>query len=246
MLNFLTQPILNFLIFLYQNLGQNLGLAIITLTLIIRGALVPITLPSLRSAKKLQDLKPHLDRLKKKHKDPKKFQQAQLALYQKHGVNPLGGCLPQIAQLIVLIALYQVFIRFINDGQLNGQALHTSFLWLDLSHPDPYYILPLLAGFTQLIFSFMMSSGFEQHADATKNKKKQEQQENNLEMAATMQQQMLFLAPAMTTIIALRFPSGLALYWVATTVFSLVQQYFVSGLGGLTTIKPRLLSLIHK
>ena len=240
MLNFLITPINNLLIFLYGISGQNLGLAIIFLTLIVRGVLVPVTIPSLRSAKKLQELKPHLDKLKQKHKDKQKLQLATLELYKQHGINPAAGCLPQIAQLLVLIALYQVFINFINGGQYNGQSLNLNFLWLDLGKADPYYILPVLAGLTQLIFSFMMTSGLESHVKAPKNKDEKKKEEDSMEMAQSMQQQMLYLMPAMTVIIALKFPSGLALYWVITTLFSLVQQYLVSGLGGL---KPVLVKL---
>lgn len=240
MLNFLITPINTLLIFLYGISGQNLGFAIILLTLIVRGVLVPVTIPSLKSAKKLQELKPHLDKLKEKHKDKQKLQLATLELYKQHGINPAAGCLPQIAQLLVLIALYQVFINFINGGQYNGQSLNLNFLWLNLGKADPYYILPVLAGLTQLIFSFMMTSGLESHVKAPKNKNEKKKEEDNIEMAQSMQQQMLYLMPAMTVIIALKFPSGLALYWVVTTLFSLVQQYIVSGLGGL---KPVLVKL---
>ena len=241
MLNFLINPITQLLIFLYSLTGNNFGFAIILLTLIIRGVLVPITLPSLRSAKKMQDLKPHLDNLKIKHKDDKvKLQQAQLDFYKEHGINPAAGCLPQILQLVILIALYQVFIKFIESGQVDGQAVNMSFLWLNLAHADPYYVLPALAGITQLIFSLMMQSGLESHMKPAKTKTAQAKEGDKLEMAETIQQQMLFMMPIMTTVIALKFPSGLALYWVVTTLFSLVQQYIISGPGGLVKIKTKL------
>lgn len=240
MLNFLIVPINNLLIFLYNLSGQNLGLAIILLTLLVRGVLVPITIPSLRSAKKLQELKPALDKLKDKHKDKQKLQLAQLELYKQHNINPAAGCLPQIAQLLVLIALYQVFIKFINTGTLNGTPLNLNFFWLDLGKPDKLYILPILAGLSQLVFSFMMTSGLEGHVKAPKNLNEKKKEEDSLEMAQSMQQQMLYIMPAMTVLISLKFPSGLALYWVVTTIFSLVQQYIISGLGGL---KPVLIKL---
>ena len=233
MLNFLVNPITQLLIFLYSLTGNNLGFAIILLTLIIRAVLVPVTIPSLKSAKKLQELKPHLDRLKEKHKDKQKLQLAQLELYKQHGINPASGCLPQIAQLLVLIALYQVFIEFINAPGLNGRALNLNFFWLNLGKPDPYYILPALAGLSQLVFSLMMTSGLESHVKAPKDKKEKQKEENSMEMAQSMSQQMLLIMPVMTVLISLKFPSGLALYWVITTVFSLVQQYLVSGPGGL-------------
>ncbi len=240
MLNFLTIPINALLIFLYGISGQNLGFAIILLTLIIRGVLVPVTIPSLRSAKKLQGLKPQLDKLKEKHQDKQKLQLATLELYKQNGINPAAGCLPQIAQLLVLIALYQVFIKFINTGHFNGQSLNLGFFWLNLGKPDPFFVLPVLAGLSQLIFSFMMTSGLEAHVKAPKNKDAKQKEEDSLEMAQSMQQQMLYIMPAMTVLIALKFPSGLALYWVVTTLFSLVQQYLVSGLGGLKPVLAKL------
>lgn len=240
MFNVVTNPITQVLIFLYDLLGGNFGLAIIALTLVIRGVLVPLTMPSLKSAEKIKKLKPHLDRLKKKHTDKIKLQQAQMELYKQHGVNPMAGCLPQIIQLIILIALYQVFMNFINDGTVHGQAVNMNFLWLNLSKPDPYYILPILAAGSQFIFSFMMRPGLEQHKLETQIKKKQEKSEDKLEMAESIQSQMLYMMPLMTGIIALRFPAGLAVYWVVTTLFSLVQQYFVSGLGGLEVVINKL------
>lgn len=246
MLNFLINPINQLLAFLYGLTGNNLGFAIIILTLLIRGVLVPITIPSLKSAKKLQELKPHLDRLKEKHKDKQKLQLAQLDLYKQHGINPAAGCLPQIAQLLVLIALYQVFIKFINVPEINGQALNLNFFWLNLGKPDPYYILPVLAGLSQLVFSLMMSSGLESHLKVPKEKKEKQKEEDNMEMAQSMSQQMLLIMPAMTVLISLKFPSGLALYWVITTVFSLVQQYLVSGPGGLKPALARVMSFLPR
>lgn len=237
MLNFLIVPIEYLLNFLYHTTG-NLGLAIIILTIAIRGALVPLTLPSLRSAKKMQELKPQLDKLKAKHKDKKDLQLAQLELYKQNGINPAAGCLPQIAQLFVLIALYQSFLKYFQPNQ--AANINLSFFWLDLSKPDPYYILPVLAGLTQLVFSLMMSTGLESHVNAPKDKKDKQKEEDSLEMAQTMQQQMLYIMPVMTAFLAIKFASGLALYWVATTAFSAVQQYMVSGPGGLKTIALKL------
>jgi len=240
MFSYVTDPITALLVFLYELLGSNFGLAIIALTLIIRTALIPLTLPSLKSAQKIKGLKPHLDKLKKKHSDKVKLQKAQMELYKQHGVNPAAGCLPQILQLVILIALYQVFMKFIDNGSVNGQQVDMNFLWLDLSKPDSLYILPILAAGSQFIFSFMMRPGLEQHLLETKNKKKKAKSEDKMEMAESIQSQMLYMMPIMTGVIALRFPAGLAVYWVATTLFSLVQQYFVSGLGGLEVIINKL------
>ena len=115
----LYHPILNLLVFFYQILFQNLGLAILAMTVVLRSALIPLTLPTLKAAQKQKELAPELKKLQEKHKgDKEKLAKAQMELYRKHGVNPAAGCLPQILQLIVLIALYQAFIQVLsNDGQ---------------------------------------------------------------------------------------------------------------------------------
>ena len=156
-----------------------------------------------------------------------------MELYKQHNINPAAGCLPQIAQIIVLISLYKVLMDFIGQDVVNGFALNLKFLWLDLSQPDPLYILPVLAGLFQLVFSIAMQSGLKTEVKAPKQKNKRQKEEDSLEMAQTMQKQMLYTMPLMTTIIALKFPSGLALYWTISTIFSLVQQLIVSGPGGL-------------
>ena len=109
---YIYQPILSTLTWLYSATGNNLGFAIIALTLLVRTVLIPFTLPQMKSAKKMAALKPELDALKKKHgSDAKLLQQKTLELYQKNQINPAAGCLPFIAQFIVLIALYQVFMH---------------------------------------------------------------------------------------------------------------------------------------
>ena len=131
---------------------------------------------------------------------------------------------------------------FIGTDLINGVTLNLKFLWLDLSQPDPLYILPVLAGLFQLVFSITMQTGLKSEVKAPKNKQKKQKEEDSLEMAQTMQKQMLYTMPLMTTIIALKFPSGLALYWTISTVFSLVQQLIVSGPGGLVPLANKIKS----
>ncbi|HUD20023.1 MAG TPA: YidC/Oxa1 family membrane protein insertase [Patescibacteria group bacterium] len=120
----LVWPILNVLIALYKfftwaHIPGPLGFAIIGLTLIIRLLLYPLMQAQLRSARKMAKLKPHLDAINVKHKNDKQaLQQAQLALYKEHGVNPAAGCLPLLIQMPVLIALYSVFYQVLNSGNL--------------------------------------------------------------------------------------------------------------------------------
>ncbi|KKS94165.1 MAG: Membrane protein insertase YidC [Candidatus Collierbacteria bacterium GW2011_GWB1_44_6] len=228
------------LIFFYHLFGGNLGLPIIAITLITKFILIPLVLPSMKSAKKMQELKPAIDRLKEKHKDKKELQVAQMALYKEQGINPAAGCLPQIVNIIILISLYQVFMDFIKQPSIGGILVNPNFLFLDLTKPDKTYIMPILAGVTQLIFSLMMQAGTESHVVNPKKKEDKKKEEDSLEMAQSMTQQMVYMMPLMTVVISLNFQSGLILYWVVSTVFSIVQQYYFSGLGGL---KPILLKL---
>jgi|SRR3989339_718239 len=231
------QPILNTLIWLYQITGNNLGFATIILTLLVRGLLIPFTLPSLKSAKKMSALKPQLDALKKKYgHDPKVFQTKQLEFYKTHKLNPAGGCLPYIAQFIVLIALYQVFMNSLNGAE--SVLTNTNFLFWNLKEKDGTYILPVLAGILQLFTSMAILPAVENEPEKRPGTKAQK--EDVAEMATSMQQQMVFLMPIMTVVFALQFPSGLSLYWVITTAFSLVQQLVISGPGGLVKYARKL------
>jgi YidC/Oxa1 family membrane protein insertase len=237
---------------LYQVTG-NLGFAIIGFTLLTRALLLPLTMPSLKAQKKMREIQPELKKLKEKHgKDKQALQLAQLELYKKYNINPLAGCLPQIIQLAILIFLYQALIGFLENGQVSGVSVEPTFLWLNLSQPDAMFVLPILAAATQLVLSLMILPGGEvrdivpNDAKSKKVQTENKKEEDMAEMAASMQQQMLFIMPIMTGFLALRFPSGLALYWVVTTVFSIGQQYFLSGLGGLELYSRRALAWIQR
>ena len=122
--NVLVNPIINILIAFYKlftvaHIPGALGFAVIGLTIVIRLILYPLMAAQLRSAKKMQKLKPHLDALNVKHKNDKQaLQSAQMALYKEHGVNPAAGCLPLLIQMPVLIALYGVFYQVLNTGNI--------------------------------------------------------------------------------------------------------------------------------
>ncbi len=229
------------------SLTNDLGSSIILLTILVRTALLPLTIPSLKARKKIKKIQPKLNKLKNKHKNNKKaLQKAQMELYQKYNVNPIAGCLPQLVQIGLLIGLYRSLSSFLETTQIDGLTLETDFLWLNLTQPDPKYVLPILAGLVQLVLALMISPGAEVRdlvPNQAKNKKVQEknkEEEDSAEMAKAMQQQMVFIMPLMTAFLALKFPSGLALYWVVTNVFSIAQQYFISGWGGLKTYWQRL------
>lgn len=238
MLEPLNYVLYQLLSFFYHLFGGNLGLSIISVTLLIKFLLLPLVLPSMKSAKLMQQLKPDLDKLKQKHTDKKALQEAQMSLYKEKGINPMAGCLPQIVQILILISLYNVFINFLKQPSISGLIMNSNFLFLDLTKSDKTYIMPVLAGLSQFVFSLMMQSGIESHVHNPNLKSEKKKEEDNLEMAQTMQQQMLYMMPLMTVVVSLNFQSGLVLYWIISTVFSIVQQYYFSGWGGLTKFLP--------
>ncbi len=250
----LYQPLVNGLVFFYKIFG-NFGVAIIVLTILIRTLMIPLTLPSLRVANKLKELTPELEKIKKRYaKDKQKFTQAQLEIYKKHKINPAAGCLPQIIQLIVLIALYQAFIRVLQpDGnvveklnqvlypalQLPAQTvINNRFFYLDLAKPDVFHLpgtpfpLPGFFLFLAAVVQFLSSKMMQPTTQMAQQQAKETPGAED-DVAAAMQSQMLYLFPLMTILIGFSFPSGLVLYWLVFSVFTAVQQYFVSGLGGL-------------
>jgi YidC/Oxa1 family membrane protein insertase len=135
-------PITNLLVLFYKlfeflHIPGPLGFAIILLTAFIRLLLYPLMHAQLSNAKKMSDLKPHLDALNAKHKNDKtQLQQAQLALYKEHGVNPAAGCLPTLIQFPILIALYNVFYQLLGSKDIGAflddinKILYAPFLHL--------------------------------------------------------------------------------------------------------------------
>jgi len=246
---FLYQPLLNGLIFFYK-IFSNLGWAIIFLTLLIRIILIPLTLPSLKASSKIKEITPQLEKLKKKYaKDKQKFTQAQLELYKKHGINPAAGCLPQIIQLVILIALYQVFVRVLQpDGNIINKlndslysflrlpsetTINTRFFYLDLAKPDVFRFSGVafpLPGFFLLSAALIqfLSSKMMQPAAKIAQQEAKETPTTQDDLAAAAQIQMLYLFPLMTILIGFSFPSGLVLYWLIFSLFTAVQQYFIN------------------
>lgn len=259
---FLYQPIINGLIILYRIFGNNLGLAIISLTVIIRFLSMPLMKPQLEASKKMQELAPQLDKLKNKYKnDKQKFAQAQLELYRKSGLNPAAGCLPQIIQFLVLIALYQAFTHVLRpDGaavaeKLNqvlysfvrlpaSSSLNLRFLWLDLGKPDVIKIstLPNLPGLflvLSAVFQFLSAKMMAPQAKLGQETAKETETKSD-DFSSAMQTQMIYMFPLMTLLVGFSFPSGLVLYWLIFSLVSVVQQYYVSGWGGLQSTVTRL------
>lgn len=242
-------PILNVLLFFYQifsriGLPGALGLAIISLTVLIRYLLHPFFHQQIEMAKKMEEMKPHLDRLSKKHKeDKKRLQKEQLKLYKQMGVNPASGCIFMIIQMPIFIALYRVFSLFLlNNGisklvnQINKVVY---FEFLRIASIDPwffgfnlgiapsqfqkaglyYLLIPLITAGLQYYQSILTTGRKKAPADEKKKDKKDE----SLDMQKMMSTQMKFMFPLMIGWFSYSLPVGLSLYWNIFSIFSIFQ-----------------------
>lgn len=177
------------------------GLAILLITIIVRTAILPLTIKQYRSSKAMQALQPQIAEMKKKYKDdPKKQQEETMKLFQANQVNPMAGCLPLIIQMPVFIALY-------NAIYMNPEVRTHAFLWLQLGEKDPYYILPVIAAATTFIQSKMM----------------QKQQTQTMPGMGAM----LAIFPVLIFVMAINFPAALPLYWIYSNIYTIVQNYFL-------------------
>lgn len=226
----LYQPLFNLLVWLYNVIpGSDIGFAIIALTLLIRFILVPVTQQSLKSQKAMQGLQPKIEEVKAKYKDDKEGQaKAMMELYKREKVNPLSSCLPLVIQLIVLITLYRVLSAGITSAGLDGLYpfvhdpghLNTTLLGIvDLGAPN--IVLAVIAGIVQFFQAKMMITNQPPKQVAKAEGAKDEA------MLASVNKSMLYMMPVMTVIIGARLPGGLALYWVVSNLFMVIQQAIV-------------------
>jgi len=207
------------------------GLAVIVVTLVIRGALFPLFGWQLRTQRRIQAeqrlIAPQMQAIRKKYKkEPQKLQEEMMKLYREHGISPfssLTGCLPMLVQIPILGSLY-FGIRGATD-QLHGHSL--GFLWISDVSKTPHdlgglgYILPVLAALATAMQSRMMMQ------PPRPDMSDQERQMYNIS------KNMVFLAPAMVLMIGINLSQGVALYWVTQSIFMIVQQWYVVGWGGL-------------
>ena len=209
----LAKMFLYYISFLHR-LIPNYGLVIIVFALTLKILLAPLTSKSLRSSREMQKLQPMLREIQAKYKNDVKKQQEELRnLYKEHNVSPLGGCLPLLLQMPIFFALYPVLRFSIDLRQANF------FGWLvDLSEPDPYWILPIFMGIFMFIQQKMMQP---KQQDSTSMDDKQ---------AAMMQssKMMTYMMPPFMVFIFGSLPSGLVLYWTVFNVFSIIQHYYLN------------------
>ncbi len=178
---------------------KNYGLAIIIITVLIKLVLMPFSFQQFKSMKKMQELAPMQKKLQEKYKNNKeKLNEEIMKLYRENKVNPMGGCLPLLIQFPFIIALFRLL-----QGYNFGQA---GFLWLkDLGAPDSTYLLPILAAATTYFSSKVATPPNPENPSNTMN----------IVMS-------LFIGW-----MAVKFPSGLALYWVVSNLVQFLQQMLI-------------------
>ncbi|MGB3682224.1 MAG: YidC/Oxa1 family membrane protein insertase [Rubrobacteraceae bacterium] len=214
----LFSPIVNILgsvmLYFHQNLGLPWWLSIVLLTLIIRTLLFPLTVRQVRSMRAMQELRPEMDKIRAKFKDNRqKQQEEQMKLFQENKVNPLGGCLPLLIQMPIIIGIFYVIRKF-GGGVAGAEALYPSFqtggiLWFqNLSVQDPLYILPVLSAVTMLASMEVTNKAME-----------------------PQQRWLMRLMPVGITVFLWSFPAGLFVYWITSNIITLVQNYTIYNYG---------------
>jgi YidC/Oxa1 family membrane protein insertase len=231
---------LNAMLLLYQMVGGDFIIALLIFTVITRLILLPINLRQQRSSLRMQEMQPKIQAVQKKYRDnPQKMQEE----FLKIGYNPtepLLGCLPLLLQMPIFLALFQV-INLMLEGtppsvlslfqRANPEIdlvsilpLQNTFLWMNLSLPDPYLVLPILVGVTMFLQQKLLTPP-KKAEDPTKKGKDGKPAEPD--PTAQMTQSMLYTMPLMFGFFSLSFPSGLSIYFVISNVIGIFQGYIV-------------------
>ena len=238
-MDFLISPIISALLVCYSVLGNNFPLAIVVVTIVVRLITLPLTLPQQRMARKQAEIQPQIKELQKKYAGNKqKLSEEQWKLMRAAGVNPFGGCLPLILQLFIMIALYNAITGALALNPLQLVALSqrvgpnvaqllpidSRFLWLDLGHPDPFFVLPILVVVTTFLQQRVMTPP------------------NPDPSASAMSRQMNIMMPLMFGMFALQFASGLSIYFIASNLIGIAQYALIgrkSSAVPATTLKDK-------
>jgi YidC/Oxa1 family membrane protein insertase len=234
------KPIYNLLIFVYSAIPfADFGVAIILVTILIKLLLIPLSKKQIESQKKMQELQPRIKELQAKYKNDKEKQsRALMELYKEKKTNPFSGCLPLIVQLIFLIAIYRVLFNISEAGLTVNAADLYSFV------PNPGQIERMFAGIIDLasvlnlsnltlfslpqIILIVLAAGSQYvQTKMLMGKQAALPAGKDADFSQMMSKQMLYLGPLLTLFIGIKFPAGLALYWLVSTVFMIVQQYLL-------------------
>lgn len=229
---FFYQPILNLLVFLYNIVpGNDLGVAIVLLTIIVKTVMFPLSKKAIESQKGLHEIQPEIDAINKKHKNNREaLGKATLDLYKEKKISPFSSCLPLLVQLPFLFAVFRVFRNGFGGNSLDlvypfitrPEHINTiSFGIFDLSAPHNI-VLAVLAGIALYFQTKMMMA--RKPAPKVPSKTDKPEQEDMMSM---MNKQMVYVMPVFTAFISYSYPSGLALYWFLTTLLTIAQQHYL-------------------
>lgn len=237
MLEFIIVPFTNALVFIYSLLGQNFGLAIIVFTILVRLIIYPFSAQQLKSSKNMQEIQndPRMKEIQRKYKnDKQKLQMEQMKLYQEKGINPLAACIPTLLQFPLIIAMYWAISRALAATPLElltfarGIALpnaaqliplNSHFLWMDLGQPERLYLSFLPFGIPVLTILVVISSYVQSKMMTPTG--------NQNDSGAQMARSMNLTMPLMMGYLSLLFSAGLALYFLITNLFGIVQYWLI-------------------
>jgi len=247
-------PVIDFvaelILLLWRGTGRSLGFTIILFTIMLKTALLPLTLKSIRSSKAMQDVAPILKQLQKKHKDDRPaFAQAQMEVYQQYGINPLSGCLPILIQLPVFIVVYNAMLAVVQDPELGVQP----FLWIsdltkNIGHVDPGATSFQFLFFTGNVdpFRTLAFAAFIFQVIQTRMSLPNAEKAAAQDQQTRAQRSILTASTALVLVFGWTFLAAMVLYWAAQAVYSVAQQYFITGFGSLTDIFPFLPKKVEK
>ncbi|MGF6376388.1 YidC/Oxa1 family membrane protein insertase [Clostridiales Family XIII bacterium PM5-7] len=199
MFGIIAKPLAWLLTQLYGIIGSY-GIVLVVLTVLVKLCLYPVYKKSILSTSGMSEMQPKMQELQRKYaNDKEKLNEKMNELYKEEGYNPLGGCLPMIVQMIVIMGLFALLrnpMQYLSSSVEMYFAIHEGFLWIqDLSQPD-LWILPILAGIATFFSSFL-------------NQATNPNQMNSNMMTKVM----TYFFPIMILWLARSYPSGLAIYW---------------------------------
>lgn len=218
-------PLYNALIFLYDKASfGDLGIAIILLTILVRIVLYPFFYKGAKDQAIMQKIAPTLKEIQKKHKDDKQKQvEEMMALYKEHKVNPFSAFfLLLVVQLPILLAMFKVFttgLKTMPQEVLYSFVPHVSAL--------NYSFLGIM-DLSQKSMALIALTAIAQYYQAKLTLPKSNKAFKDLEMAEMMGRQMMYMGPILTVVVLFAMPSAIALYWLTTTLFSIVQQVIIN------------------
>ena len=227
------QPIYNALVFIINTITfGDVGFAVILLTIIVKFILYPLTKKSIKSQVLMKKIEPEIKQIKKDF--PNKEEQARktFELYKKYGTNPFSGCLVVILQLPVIFALYYVFYKglSLDVGPLYSFihipiAPHTNFLGLIEMHSKSI-VLAVIAGISQFVQGYL-ATPIKPKIEVVTEIKSQEPKTFQEQMSDSMQMNVKYILPIFIAFIAYQISAAVALYWITSNIFTIVQEWYI-------------------